>query len=351
MAEQKVIFEIDDSGLYDIIYACYEKIQKEPERFAGICAAIATFNNPTQDPAELKKEIMDGIAKSINAEKPGSPEELAKKIDSPLALTKLRCEFPMLPGRENKITAVIDARKGAALAGQASLNIAFSSIKDSAKGNYQLDFSFKGTEDEPEVHGNMAAKFEQTAKTATSNGTFTVSAKQGGITMLDLALALQSSEKADSSVTVDVPRLTPENSKNMDEMKKDAMKTDEVALQDTVTGHINVFIDGNQVKFTEEPYMNNDKRTMVPLMDLAMELGCKTEEPKPGQITLQRQDKTIILHVNQKQYSVNETIKEMECAPELKGQTTFAPLRFIAEALDCNVSYDIKTNSIHITTE
>jgi hypothetical protein len=350
LAEQKVIFEIDDSGLYDIIYACYEKVQKEPERFAEICVAIMTFYNPAQDPDEVKKEIMDGIAKAMNEEIPDSPEELAKKIDSPVALTKLRCEFPVLPGRENKITLVIDAREDAELDGQISLNIAFSGDKDSAKGDYQLDFSLKGNGDAPEVHGNMNAKFEQTTKTAESTGNFAVTAKQGGITMLDLALGLLSSDKADRNATVNVPALTPENSMNMDEMKNDNMKPDKVTLEKAGNSNIKVFIDGNQVNFEVEPYINNN-RTMVPLKDLATELGCEVQWEQPGKITLQQQDSIIIMNINQLQYSVNETIKEMESAPELKGQRTFVPLRFVAEALDCQVSYDINTNSIYIITK
>jgi hypothetical protein len=103
-----------------------------------------------------------------------------------------------------------------------------------------------------------------------------------------------------------------------------------------------------------EPYIKNG-RTMVPIRVIADALSATTDwNSSLKEITITRKGKTIRLRIGSKEAytkeegQVGETKIILEAPPEIVKGRTFIPLRFIAEALGSEITYDSKLKEITI---
>ncbi len=103
------------------------------------------------------------------------------------------------------------------------------------------------------------------------------------------------------------------------------------------------------------PFIENG-RTLVPLRFIAESFGAKVGwEPKEQKITIELENKTIVLWVGKKEALVNNERYYLEVPPkiieikEIGGGRTVVPLRFVSEALGAKVDWDPDLQIITIT--
>lgn len=95
-----------------------------------------------------------------------------------------------------------------------------------------------------------------------------------------------------------------------------------------------------------EPFIKEGS-TMIPLRAVADAFDFEVEwEQSEQKITLTKDDRTIILHINQKQILVNDEMDYFEDAvPMIKNDRTFLPVRKLAEILGITVEWDNDTRT------
>lgn len=97
------------------------------------------------------------------------------------------------------------------------------------------------------------------------------------------------------------------------------------------------------------PYVK-EKRTMVPLRFVSETLGATVNwNSQQQKITITNKNRTIVLHKGSKSVLLNGKKHLVEAAPEIRGGTTFVPLRFISEHLGAKIQYETKDQSIAVS--
>ena len=113
---------------------------------------------------------------------------------------------------------------------------------------------------------------------------------------------------------------------------------------------IKVVLDGQNLSF-EAPPINENGRVMVPMRAIFEALGsevywCETTRA----INATKGDITIRLTLDQAEATVNEETVTLQAPARLINSRTFVPLRFVAEALNCEVNWDGAAQLITITS-
>ena len=86
------------------------------------------------------------------------------------------------------------------------------------------------------------------------------------------------------------------------------------------------------------PYIAND-RTYVPFRALGEALGAEVEWDNDARtVTYTLGDTKIVMTIGEKTYTVNGEEKTMDVAPEITGERTYVPVRFVGEALGFKVT-------------
>jgi hypothetical protein len=100
------------------------------------------------------------------------------------------------------------------------------------------------------------------------------------------------------------------------------------------------------------PPVISDGHTFVPLDFAAAQLGCKVQwEPSSRQIVISFQDTTVVMTGDQRVYTLNGEVKEMDVAPFIADPGyTMVPLRFVAQALGDEVQWNPSNDSVIIGT-
>ncbi len=97
------------------------------------------------------------------------------------------------------------------------------------------------------------------------------------------------------------------------------------------------------------PYISEAGRTMVPVRAISEAFGAAVDWNGDARTVSVRTEKTeILLTVDSPQALINGTSHMLDAAPVILEGRTFVPLRFIGEALSCNVNYAAITGQILI---
>ncbi|NBI28142.1 stalk domain-containing protein [Chengkuizengella marina] len=113
---------------------------------------------------------------------------------------------------------------------------------------------------------------------------------------------------------------------------------------------IDVWIDGEQLQFEEEPFIDNNT-TLVPFRVLFNDLGLKVKwDQETKTITGVNEELTVELTLNSNLAKVNGESLEMLVVPQLVNNRTFVPLRFVGESTGANVQWDGASKTISITS-
>ena len=119
-----------------------------------------------------------------------------------------------------------------------------------------------------------------------------------------------------------------------------------------VPGQIGVMYNGEYVPFPDAAPEISGGRTMVPVRALVEALGGEVDYEFAGQedtvrlfidkytISFTIGGATAVRHTRGTDTGEDDKTIEMDCAPYIKGGRTYVPVRFLAEALGCEVGWD-----------
>ncbi len=111
--------------------------------------------------------------------------------------------------------------------------------------------------------------------------------------------------------------------------------------QELVIGSENARVNGKLVKIPYvKPFINDEGRTMVPLRFIAEAFNCDVAyDHETRGITITDADTEIKMTLDVASYTVNGTAMEMDTVPVIQNDTTLVPVRMIAESLNKKVGY------------
>jgi hypothetical protein len=339
-----VTFSLDQEGLEDVLLQILQKIKNEDERFAELIAGLLAAYAPGEDKADIKREILDSLEKSIQDGSFNESEDEIQELLKNVTINQLSYEIPLLPGGESEfnLDLALDTGGGAAASeaeawrGGVKVKALTSGPSDNRTGAYTIVFDIQDDKNLI-IEGQVNGKYRQTDKDANSDFRVRVLANDstGANTFLKLLLEGQSEVKAEQNLQINIPVLTETNSVNLvDYLKKPS--------------GISVLVDGLPVYFDVEPFIKDD-RTMVPLRNLAETFGCEVTWTEPGRIDLNREDISITMYIDNPVYTAGGIEKTLDVPPFIKDGRTMVPLRFIAEEFDCQVEYEETTETVFIS--
>jgi hypothetical protein len=347
MADQQIVFILDQEGFEAVTLAVLNKVADERERFASIVESyFASAGGQPEAAAMMKKELLAGIEKSINdGSYPDTLAEVQKMMAGIMVMKELRYEASILSPGQNSMNMIMDIGGGPDFSGQVVIKSDFTSGKDLLEGTYSIDVKAIASTEQMIMSGLITGEFNQTATSSKSHDTFKLNIKnQGsGAAMLDLLIEGDADAKADQNVQVTIPVLTAANSIELEKL----MENTNTTKSNTPVVNLN----GVPVAFDVDPYMvqvEGGSRTLVPLRSLAEALGFEVGWVEPDQINIMRGGSVINMYINKPGYMVDGVEKQLDAPPFIMGSRTMVPLRFIAEELGCTVQYDGATNTVNI---
>ncbi len=115
---------------------------------------------------------------------------------------------------------------------------------------------------------------------------------------------------------------------------------------------IKIFVNGVKLTPDVPPFIDTASRTQAPFRAIGEALGCKvTWVNETRQVIVEKVGFKVVMVIGQKTFTVNGQTKTMDTAPVIKNSRTFIPVRALAEALDCNVTWDGTTNTVNVTSK
>lgn len=327
VAGGKVTLQFDQQGFSEILYSIIQKIQQEPDRFAGhLSKTMAAYGGTTGD---IKSDILKTLqsrqltisAAEINQSLSDAGINLSDFVytqpigkNGPSTMKVNVSINDKTSGKQGKIEySLSQDRAGDSTAGRLLTNLA---IKDK-----DLDFSLS-------LQGGYKLSPEKYSADYTCNGLMAMP----GVPAIGASLKLSSRGEADDNVQINIPALTPANSIDMNSLG---------------SGRLRVTLNGRPLKMDVQPFIK-DGRTMVPARNLAEPLGCRVSAAGPNQVHIAKGDKLIILYLGENRYTVDGEDKTIDVAPFVMDGRTMVPVRFVAEEMGCQVI--MKGNTVEVTS-
>lgn len=119
-----------------------------------------------------------------------------------------------------------------------------------------------------------------------------------------------------------------------------------------VTGEITVFVDGRQLFFDTDPYIDSSARTMVPFRGIAEALGATVDwSPGVGKVTITNDNDKIVFTINSSYVTVNGITRVIDTKPVIKTGRTMVPARYVAEFLGADVKWEPGVLRVIITSK
>jgi uncharacterized YkwD family protein len=114
---------------------------------------------------------------------------------------------------------------------------------------------------------------------------------------------------------------------------------------------VKVEVDSKSVVFRDaKPYIDAESgRVMVPVRFVAEALGSNvTWNPDNREVHIKKQGQSMILIIGLKRITVNAGSFTIDVAPIIKDGRTFVPVRFVGEALKCQVEWNSAAKTVII---
>ena len=97
------------------------------------------------------------------------------------------------------------------------------------------------------------------------------------------------------------------------------------------------------------PYIS-EGRTLIPVLYLANALGAQTLwDANTQEVTITKDDIDIKLAISSNTLTVNGKTSQMDAAPVIRNGRTYLPVRYLAEALGYDISWDAATQTITLS--
>ena len=107
-------------------------------------------------------------------------------------------------------------------------------------------------------------------------------------------------------------------------------------------GSTNYIVNGKSYTLAAAPYITSS-RTQVPLRVIAEALGAGVNyNNEAKQITINKNGERMYMDIGKK-------IKDFDVAPEIQASTTFVPIRYVSEKLNCKCQFNNTTKEVVIT--
>lgn len=117
--------------------------------------------------------------------------------------------------------------------------------------------------------------------------------------------------------------------------------------QSIIPADVKVFINDKQIIFDEEPVIVNNN-ILLPLRKIAETLNVKVKWYPPNKVVLKKNDKELILRLEDSHVLYGRELFVMEQAPVLINGHTMVSLRFIASVLGSNIAWDETQRIVNI---
>lgn len=117
--------------------------------------------------------------------------------------------------------------------------------------------------------------------------------------------------------------------------------------QSYAPANVKVFIDDKQIIFDEEPVIVNNN-ILLPLRKIAESLNIKVKWYPPNQVIITKNDKELILRLEDSHVLYGRKLFVMEQAPILINGHTMVSLRFITSVLGANITWDETQRTVNI---
>jgi len=109
-----------------------------------------------------------------------------------------------------------------------------------------------------------------------------------------------------------------------------------------------VKLKGKDVKFNVPPVIK-EGRTLIPVRAIMNGLGAEvTWDEAAKTVTIVRDGVTVVVTLDSRVITVNGEEQEMDVPAQLISNSTFVPIRFVAQALNMNVDWDEETGTVDI---
>jgi len=114
---------------------------------------------------------------------------------------------------------------------------------------------------------------------------------------------------------------------------------------------VSIVIDGRAKSFETSPIVENE-RVLLPIRDTFEAIGATVSwSDEAYEATAVKGDKTVTIKPNDDKLYINGEKLQMDVAALERDGRIFIPVRFAAEAFDCNVSWDENSQTVTICTQ
>ena len=114
---------------------------------------------------------------------------------------------------------------------------------------------------------------------------------------------------------------------------------------------ITIQLDGKTLTTDVAPFIDRNKRTMMPVRLISEALGAQVEWDGDNRVVTVTKESTVIkLTIDSPQIVTNGNTVEMDTAAIIKDHHTFVPIRYIAEALGLSVGWDDAASTVVLNT-
>lgn len=271
LRNQNIVIDLDEAGLAKVISAVAHKCVNEPERFADIIFPAVCSLYTDIDPEEIKAELVDILKQTEESDIP-DPAEIEDVLAEVFVLEQMRFEMSPLSGDSSFIFAGSVA-DNPDLAGKVSLDVSAAAGGYSLNGGLSfasregdqlgyavtLDCHANGTNYEEgrggtytinatvndQTDDNFAFKcavngtIEETLTSITTHNVIKANAKDQSDEYLNLWLEINSEDRVEPDVIIDIPLLTPDNSMHLHEMMSDLYDDNDLYDHDADAVYLN----------------------------------------------------------------------------------------------------------------
>lgn len=120
--------------------------------------------------------------------------------------------------------------------------------------------------------------------------------------------------------------------------------------QALAAGDIDILVNGHKLSSDVAPFLENN-RTLLPFRACAEALGAEVQWVRENNSVVMTKDSaTVRLYIGTNKASINGEAKVLDVKSQVKNNRTLVPLRFVGEALSCNVEWVAAENAVKITT-
>jgi len=145
-----------------------------------------------------------------------------------------------------------------------------------------------------------------------------------------------------NKLSAKVPAMVAENSSAVKQKMDDFVNTE-------INSGAKVYLGNNKINFDVQPQTVKD-RLLVPFSAIAIALGTEYQYiPQNQQVSFQKGDKNIVLTIDSDVMMVNGQPVQIPVAPQVIGDRTMVPVRFIAENLGVQVDYQPDWQIVSLT--